>query len=194
MSPQERKEYMKEYHKKWIKSPAGKAYREKGKAWYKSEKRLAYVKKVNASAAHKVYMKAFCSTPEQRARIIARNTSPEWKAHKRAWYRTPAGQESARISWAKRHGNCEIIERVKKDVLLEMYNHTCPYCGGSLKNDRSTHIDHIIPIARYIKIGKKFPYKYSTVAPAHAHCNEVKQNNTPLEYFWGQEAASSFLS
>jgi 5-methylcytosine-specific restriction endonuclease McrA len=45
----------------------------------------------------------------------------------------------------------------------------------------------MIPISKYIKIGKKCPHKYSTVVPACETCNMSKGDKTPLEFFWKNE-------
>jgi DNA mismatch repair ATPase MutL len=86
-----------------------------------------------------------------------------------------------------RRRSLELIDHIVKKDLLEMFDYICPYCNEELKNDKTAHIDHILPVNRYKAIGKKCPHGYNNCAPAHASCNHKKHDKTPLEYFWSMK-------
>ena len=85
----------------------------------------------------------------------------------------------------KRHRNIIVIEHVDRAKLKEMYDGKCVYCGQELGN--SFHTDHLLPVSRYEKIGKKCPHSYNNCAPSCVHCNETKGSKTPLEFMWNKE-------
>lgn len=77
-----------------------------------------------------------------------------------------------------------IVEYIDKQKLLKDFSYKCPYCGKKLKNDNKTHIDHLIPVIRYAKLGKKCPHGYNNCVPCCSSCNTRKHDKTPLEFYW----------
>jgi 5-methylcytosine-specific restriction endonuclease McrA len=158
----------KSYIKKWAASPTGKLYRKV----YEAKRRKTYTQ----TKAYKLYMKMFRQTEK-------------YKNTEKAYRLTEGYKNMHRLARMKRDRHCEILERVDKQFLMFSHQNKCAYCGCDLVNDKTTHIDHLIPVSRYIKIGKKFPYRYSTVAPTCAPCNLKKQDKTPLEFMWASNSS-----
>jgi len=142
--------------------------------------RKAYDQKPKAQA----YLKKYRRSPERMmAAELYRNTARS-KASRAAYWAKPENRRRLYEAKLARKKHCEIIEPVNKELLIFSHQGRCVYCGKDIKNDRHTHIDHMIPVSRYGKRGKKFPYKYSTVVPSCAPCNIRKKDRTPLEFMW----------
>jgi hypothetical protein len=93
----------------------------------------------------------------------------------------------------KRKHGIEIIEHIKRKELLEKFGYkcafygicpNCPYDNGQLKDDATTHMAHLLAIARYKKIRKKCPHSWSNVVPMKDVCNIAMHDKTPLEFIW----------
>lgn len=82
----------------------------------------------------------------------------------------------------KRHRNIVIVEHVYRAKLKDMYDGKCVYCGQELGS--KFHTDHLLPVSRYEKIGKKCPHSYDNCVPTCISCNESKHDKTPLEFMW----------
>ena len=94
----------------------------------------------------------------------------------------------------RRFRSIEIIEHVDKKKLLEMFSWQCAYCDTKIKNNSDTHIDHLLPIVRFQRIGKKAPHSYSNCVPACSECNRSKHDKTPLEFIWSTLNSGKELS
>jgi hypothetical protein len=188
MKKRDRKEYMKNYREK--NKEKIKAYRIKNKKYYKEHARIyrlenkEYIKfctkknsfkKREYDKQHKLKKKKYDREYGQKNKIrIA-------KRHRKYLIRN---RDRHRESVIKRNRNIKIINHINKKELLEIFNYECPYCNRKLKNNKNTHMDHLIPVSAYTKIGKKCPHSWSNVAPVHKKCNLEKHNKTPLEYIW----------
>jgi 5-methylcytosine-specific restriction endonuclease McrA len=82
-----------------------------------------------------------------------------------------------------RYRNIEILEHIDRVKLKYMYDGKRVYCGQELKD--KFHTDHLLPVSRYEKIGKKCPHDYNNVVPACPTCNLEKHDKTSLEFMWG---------
>lgn len=85
----------------------------------------------------------------------------------------------------QRKRNIVIIEKLNRDKLKQMYDDKCVYCDKKLGDN--FHIDHLLPVSRYEKIGKKCPHSYDNCVPSCASCNDSKFDKTPLEFLWIKE-------
>lgn len=95
-----------------------------------------------------------------------------------------ANRDKRRENMNKRRRNIEIVDRISKDKLIKIFNYKCAHCGCAIINDKSTHIDHLIPVSRYTNIGKKCPHSYNNCVPSCISCNLQKSGSTPLEFYW----------
>jgi 5-methylcytosine-specific restriction endonuclease McrA len=82
----------------------------------------------------------------------------------------------------KRRRNIDIVEHIDRKILAINFDNKCAYCEKDL--GESYHIDHLIPVVRYEKIGKKCPHSYDNCAPSCPECNLSKHDKTPLEFMW----------
>jgi hypothetical protein len=82
----------------------------------------------------------------------------------------------------KHSRGCVVLEHVNRTKLREMYDNKCVYCGKELQD--KFHIDHLLPVNRYRKIGKKCPHSYNNCVPACSSCNCEKHDKMPLEFIW----------
>lgn len=92
----------------------------------------------------------------------------------------------------KRHRNIIVLERISRARLREMYDNKCVFCGQGLGD--KFHADHLLPVSRYEKIGKKCLHDYNNVAPTCPTCNLSKHDKTPLEFMWNKEVAYVYQS
>ena len=154
------------------------------KAYKKSDKYKAYLQKPEIKKHNKEYFRLYAKKYRQLPKVKAYA-----KKRMAKYNQTEKGKMIMAEIHLKRKHNCEIIEHVYKALLIFSHQGRCVYCGKDIKNDSTTHIDHMIPVSRYIKIEKKFPYKYSNIVPTCALCNLKKHDKTPLEFLWNNGEA-----
>jgi hypothetical protein len=95
----------------------------------------------------------------------------------------------------RRRSNIKIIDHINKKELLERYEYKCAFYGicpkcyydkGQLKNNKKSHMAHLLPISKFKKIRRKCPHSWDNVIPMRDKCNISMGNKTPLEFIWGK--------
>lgn len=76
-----------------------------------------------------------------------------------------------------------IKNSINSKTLLKMYDYKCAHCNKEI-NINNFNIDHLLPISRFIKIGKKCPHDYNNCVPSCAKCNLQKKSMTPIEFYF----------
>ena len=133
----------------------------------------------------RVYDKVRYQDPKVKAAAIARSKTPETIAYKKDYFSRPATletQKAWRHSEAQRQRGIIVLEHIDREVLKKMYNGKDAYTGEPLPE--KFHIDHMLPVSAYKKIGKKCPHSYGNCVPTVPRVNLQKHDRTPLEFLW----------
>jgi len=177
----------------------------KNSSTYKAKRKL-YAQKPYVRLASCMYQRVYSKTPKCLNRMHTYYCSALYKKQNKLWRDLPANKlktairgldwrmsdygRSYKRQWnSARRRSINVIEFVSKEKLLKLHNYRCVYCGKLLHNDKFTHIDHLIAVARYQKLGRLCPESYATVVPACVECNRHKSTKTPLEFIWARAAA-----
>jgi hypothetical protein len=112
------------------------------------------------------------------------------KINKRRREHTKNNRDRENDYWNKYNRNIKITDIIDKKQLLEKFNNICIWCKifeeGQLilKNDKTTHMDHLISVATYKRINKKCPHSWNNVVPSCIRHNTQKRDKLPLNYIW----------
>lgn len=169
-----------------------KQYRENNKAkldlrlklWYKAHKDRVKLKRKESYKNNKELVLNKCAEyyikNKDKKKSYAQDNKTKISKRLKIWHKN---NRAKCVQYKYNHyKDIIVLEYVDRDKLKQMYDNKCVYCGQEL--DDSFHIDHLLPVARYKKIGKKCPHSYNNCAPTHGHCNESKHDKTPLEFLW----------
>jgi hypothetical protein len=150
-----------------------KIYREKHKEHYK---KLKQEWDTNNTEHNKKYNEQYHNN--------VRKKNPEYKIERKQYMRVYFQNNKQESYEAKdqRRRSIKIVEHVDREKLRKMYNNLCVWCEEKLGD--IFHIDHLLPVSRYEKIGKKCPHDYNNCAPSCPSCNSSKKDKTPLEFIW----------
>ena len=152
--------------------------KEMDKIYYKKNKDKVKAKNKEYVLSHRLHLNAYknswrMSDPLRKKHHLAYN---------KLWRDTHKDLRTAYHEDRKR--NIVIIDIVNKEILMDRFNYSCAYCGNKLKNDKTTHIDHLIPAARAKMLGKKTEHSYNNCVPSCRTCNLRKNIKLPLEFIW----------
>ena len=202
----DKKAYMKAYNaspgvkaqkQAWKESLAGKTYIQA------YDQRPEVIERRTASkktASYVLWQKAYSKSPKGRQIQKEQRQKPEVVAYRKAyektakykacvakWLKSDIGRQKKYEQAIRRNASIIIIENVDRNKLRGMYNNACVWCDAKL--GKIFDVDHMLPVARYRKIGKKCPHSYNNCVPSCPTCNRTRKDKLPLEFIWEQEVS-----